>query len=334
MSDRFAGYECLIKGGFGCSSLWLGDDHLLYVEGYGLLLPVAERYRRYAYTDIDSVVIAPTSVKSLATLWYGVTAALAGVSIAAIIADTGLPGYRWIFTALAAGALVASLLLWVRHLRRGASCICELSTPVSRVRPWPLRRLKTTRVAVEKLKERINSARENSDNGASTAPMLPTLEAPRPVRPKCSVWVVPSFLLHLTWAVWMIFVIALGWNGTGTAVLTSLLAYCALITLSLSLAAATRTPIPIESGMQLWAITVPVTLLGIVALSCYSLFSFRSPELISGSFGFAQMFGSVSTELPNSVTVFLLTLCLALAAFSIAGWRFSSVPLPKGSDTE
>ncbi len=334
MSDRFAGYERLGKGGFGCSSLWLGEDHLLYVEGFGLFLSVNERYRRYAYKDIDSVVVASTSVQSLATLWYIVTAAISAVSLAVIAADSELPGYRWIFASIAAATLITSLFLLVRHLHRGASCICELSTSVSRVRPRPLRRLKTTEPAVEKLRERIVSAREISDDRSSASSFATTLEPSLPMRPRLSAWAVPAFLLHLGLAIWMMLVIALSWNGTAAAVLTSLLAFSALITLSLSLAAATRKPAPVEPGMQLWALLGPLGLLGIVALSCYSLFSFRSPELISGSFGFAQMLGSVSTELPNSVTVYLLLLCLALAVFSIAGWRFAIARVVKFSVSE
>jgi len=334
MSDRFAGYERLIKGGFGCSSLWLGKDHLLYVEGFGLLLPVNERYRRYAYTDIDSVVIAPTSVGKLVTIWYAAAAAVACASLAAIVTDVELPGYRWIFGAVAAVAMIAALLLLVRHLRRGATCICELCTAVSRVQPRPLRRLKTTGPAVEELRERIVSARVNATADDSASLTTATLEPPEVKPPRLSAWAVPSFLLHLGLAVWMMLVIVLGWNGTATAVITSSLAFGALSTLSLALAAATRNPVPAESGMQLWALLGPLALLGSVALSCYSLFSFRNPGLISGSFGFAQMFGSVATELPNSVTVFLLASCAALVVISIAGWRFSGVSATKFRDSE
>lgn len=324
MSDRFAGYERLVKGGFGCSSLWLGEDHLLYVEGFGLFLPVSERYRRYAYTDIDSVVVATTSIKTLATLWYALAAVVSGVSLAVIAVDSEQPAYRWIFVGIATGALIASLFFLVRHLRRGASCVCELSTPVSRVQPRPLRRLETTLPALDELRERIVSARKNSASDPSLSASATTLDPVAPIRPQLSAWAPASFLLHLLSAVWMMLVIALGWDGTVAAVLTSLLVFSALTTLSLSLAAATRTPVPMEAGLQLWALLGPLALLAAVGLACYSVFSFQRPELISGPFGFAQMLGSVSTELPNSVTAFLLLLCLALAVLSIVGWRFST----------
>ena len=43
------------------SSLWLGEDHLGYVRGTGLMMPYSEEYKRYRYSDIQAVSIAKTS---------------------------------------------------------------------------------------------------------------------------------------------------------------------------------------------------------------------------------------------------------------------------------
>ena len=72
MSERLPGYKLLCNGGFGCSSLWLGKDHLLYIDGSGVLFPVRERYRRFAYADIDSLVLAKNSVRGVVSLICGV----------------------------------------------------------------------------------------------------------------------------------------------------------------------------------------------------------------------------------------------------------------------
>ena len=43
---------------FGMSSLWLADDHLVYVKGTGFLMPFLEEYKRFRLSDIEARLIA------------------------------------------------------------------------------------------------------------------------------------------------------------------------------------------------------------------------------------------------------------------------------------
>jgi len=43
------------------SSLWFGEDHLVYVRGSGMTMPFSEECKRYCYRDIQVVSIAKTS---------------------------------------------------------------------------------------------------------------------------------------------------------------------------------------------------------------------------------------------------------------------------------
>ncbi len=118
------------RGFFGYTQLWLAPDHILLLNSSQL----AEDYKRFAFTDIQSIVVTelpsrlvPQIIMVLAALaWSGLWFAV------------DLPFFKWFF--VITGALALSLA--IRDIARGARCRCYLHTRVSRERLVPVSRMK------------------------------------------------------------------------------------------------------------------------------------------------------------------------------------------------
>lgn len=122
------------------SSLWLAEDHLVYVKGTGFLMPFAEEYKRFRFVDIQAISLARTSrlgkgllylvillfCSALIALIFGMTETLRPVTIVAI--------------SLVGGLALIALGLLLRHLILGPTCLCDLQTSLSRERLRPLTR--------------------------------------------------------------------------------------------------------------------------------------------------------------------------------------------------
>jgi hypothetical protein len=115
---------------FGYTQLWLAPDHILLLSSSQL----AEDYKRFAFTDIQSIVVTelpsrlvPQIIMVLAALaWSGLWFAV------------DIPFFKWFF--VITGAL--ALALAIRDIARGARCRCYLHTRVSRERLVPVSRMK------------------------------------------------------------------------------------------------------------------------------------------------------------------------------------------------
>ena len=90
MKRRFGEYVRITRGFFGCSSLWRGDGHYLYVKGMGVVLPFTEEYYRFEFLKIQSIVVTQTGGGMLWSLLCGSCALVSGGVAAACIA--GLDG--------------------------------------------------------------------------------------------------------------------------------------------------------------------------------------------------------------------------------------------------
>ena len=62
-------YRCLARDPLGLSSLWLGEDDLVYVKGSGFLMPFTEEYKRFRLGEIQSFSVAKTSRTGLTLLY-------------------------------------------------------------------------------------------------------------------------------------------------------------------------------------------------------------------------------------------------------------------------
>ena len=126
----------------GHSTLWLGKDHLLSVDSRRL----SEDYKRFYYTDIQSVITQKTAVGKIQNLFLALFFGFF------ILVHMLIPeGWSIFFGILAALFLLALLINWLR----GPTCVCHLQTAVQTEKLPSLNRLRNARKAVHLLKALI-----------------------------------------------------------------------------------------------------------------------------------------------------------------------------------
>ena len=127
------------------TSLWLGNDHLLavHIEGY------VERYQRFAYRDIQALLLRRTP-------WFIVSALIAGILLipALLLVILSAPDFR-IAAAIPAGLLGVLLTI---NLIRGPTCTCYLQTAVKTEKLTGLNRVRKARRIIAALKVRVDQA--------------------------------------------------------------------------------------------------------------------------------------------------------------------------------
>jgi hypothetical protein len=128
----------------GVTTLWLGPDHLLLVNGRGY----TETYRRFYYRDIASIVTCGTGAAAAWTAILGLLVFGVGAAAAATAPDVriywAIPG-------------VPLLLFLLVNVARGQSCVAYLTTRVQ-TSPLPLRRWRAARRALRLVRERVAEA--------------------------------------------------------------------------------------------------------------------------------------------------------------------------------
>lgn len=173
MVTAFGEYERLAAGSLGCSSLWLGRDHLLYVKGAGFLWPFQEDYRRIRYEDIESVSLMKAPVKwlwwllsvlGLATLCGSLAWVFAGISREDFSGDVwgNLAFFIWL------PPLAVSLGLALAHLVAGQMCVCVVQTAQSSQVLRPVSRWRDGQRVVDRLAERVEEIQRTLPDGEST----------------------------------------------------------------------------------------------------------------------------------------------------------------------
>lgn len=128
----------------GVTTLWLGPDHLLLVDGRGY----TETYRRFYYRDIASIVTCGTGAAAAWTAILGLLVFGVGAAAAATSPDTRI---YWVIP----GAPL--LLLLLANVVRGPSCVAYLTTRVQTA-PLPLRRWGAARRTLRLVRERVAEA--------------------------------------------------------------------------------------------------------------------------------------------------------------------------------
>jgi hypothetical protein len=129
----------------GINTLWLGADHMLSIDSKR----VSEDYKRFYYTDIQSVVTRKTIHGKIQNLFLGLFCVLLTL-LAAII------GGSWvIFFGIMAGLFLLILLF---NCLLGPTCECHLKTAVQTEKLPSLNRLKYTRKAMDSLRPLIEKA--------------------------------------------------------------------------------------------------------------------------------------------------------------------------------
>ena len=117
------------RGAFASASYWIGPDHLLIVEMTGY----AERYHRFAFADIQALVIRETSARLWLNNFLGV---LSGSFLLAVVLiyfnhpGAGMSSDAIVGASVCLALTVAFAILFTVNLRRGPTCVCHLQTAV------------------------------------------------------------------------------------------------------------------------------------------------------------------------------------------------------------
>ena len=156
MKKSFGEYTRIAKGVFGCSSLWAGKEHLLYVKGSGLIWPTSETYRRVRYADITALTAAPSPASIIWLAISGLWVFLFGAGVVATIIDTADYIVPTIFGILA----LPGVIVLVYNLIRGRSCVYAIETASGILKVRTANRLKTARRVSAALEQRIRALQQ------------------------------------------------------------------------------------------------------------------------------------------------------------------------------
>ena len=133
------------------STLWIGADHLLMVAGTRF----SEDYKRFYFRDIKAIVVRRTRRWETSLKISGVIAVFSALLVVLSMhvkphPNVGLAVFFGIIGGLALVALVVNVIA-------GPTCICHLRTPVQQEELTSLRRLRTARKTLRKIRPLIES---------------------------------------------------------------------------------------------------------------------------------------------------------------------------------
>ena len=139
------------RGGFSVAvasrtSLWLGKDHLLFVESNGY----SETYKRFYFRDIQALIVQRTQVFTAVNLVLTIFFVLA-LAPALVAQEIGMR----IFLFSAAGFFGLPLLI---NILRGRTCRCFLRTAVQIEQLPPLSRVRRAQKVFARIRPLIAAA--------------------------------------------------------------------------------------------------------------------------------------------------------------------------------
>ncbi|MEW5723558.1 MAG: hypothetical protein AB1896_10665 [Thermodesulfobacteriota bacterium] len=135
----------------GTNTLWLGWDHLLNVYSSGYV----ERYKRYYYNDIQAFILRRTISGYIGNAFL----LLLVLFCVGLWAWLGRP---WLFLL---GIAVLFLIILAASLIWGPTCVCHIKTAVQTEKLPSLYRLRTTRKALARIRERVEAAQGRNTAG-------------------------------------------------------------------------------------------------------------------------------------------------------------------------
>jgi hypothetical protein len=153
-------------------TLWMGEDHLLAVDSNGY----SEDYVRYHYKDIMAVITRRT-----AGMWVGngILATALGVCLLVLFTSLGDGATPWAVTMTVFSALLLAGIL-VNTLR-GPTCRCHILMPLG-IRELPtLRRIKTVRKTLDRLRPFIGERQGTIVPDYTFARSVPPTAEPLPM---------------------------------------------------------------------------------------------------------------------------------------------------------
>lgn len=280
------------------SSLWLAEDHLVYVKGTGFLMPFLEEYKRFRLTDIQAITLARTSRWGKGFLYL----LLALVCTAFLVLLFSLAGAMRPLTVIAISVLglggLASLALLGRHLILGPTCVCDVQTSLTRERLRPLTRYHSTLQKIDRIESLIRAAQTGLTEEASSAEGAAGAPTRRAATFRGDAFQVPG-LVAPAFAVFLL----LGLTGLAglhleSVVLTAgvlLMILLGSLSLSMSLVAVVRKPTPESLRMLLW-ITMGIHFLVVGTGAVYFLIAATAePAYTIGLTGPLEAFAGIAT---------------------------------------
>lgn len=236
------------------SSLWLGPDHLVYVRGTGFIIPFVEEYKRFRFSDIQTLSIAGTSRLGKGLLYlFSLLFCTSVIVLILALSDSLNPGTA-IWLSIFIVASLFCLVLLLRHLILGPTCLCDIQTSLTRERIRPLNRYHRAVEVIGQIEELV---RESQSEQARSDPSS-ELHG-REVRASgarindsyvVSPTVAPSFSLFL-----ILGLLSLAALNIESLILTGavmLLLIVASIFLTISLVSVIRQPTPERIRLFLW----------------------------------------------------------------------------------
>ncbi len=130
---------------FGYTQLWLAPDHILLL----ISSLFAEDYKRFAFADIQSIVITDQPSRIVPQ----VIMILAALAWMALWFAVDITFFKWTFVVTGALALLWSII----DIARGQRCRCYLHTRVSKELLAPVSRMKTARAFLATIRPKIEA---------------------------------------------------------------------------------------------------------------------------------------------------------------------------------
>lgn len=145
MTNTFENYTLLAGSHGRRGSLWKGPDHLLVIEGSGVLFALSEQYRRIDYANIQSLGLVRTVRYGWLIAAFAVPAVLFAIGLIATLDQAiGFP--------IAFGVpFTVFLTLLIIHLVKGRTVRCSVQTAVQVLRLRPLTRETRAQRVLEEL---------------------------------------------------------------------------------------------------------------------------------------------------------------------------------------
>ncbi|MEM9283029.1 MAG: hypothetical protein AAGA96_14470 [Verrucomicrobiota bacterium] len=322
MRTSFDQFARLGKGLFGMSSLWMGDDHLVYVRGSGILMPFTEEYKRYRYRDIQTISLARTSRIGGSILYTMGLLFIAGM-IALVFGLSADNGINLPTAVLLSFLFVTALLLTaglLRHLVLGPTCVCDIQTSLSRDRIRPLSRYLSATQAIEQIEKKIRESQEalfeqsNDSSGSLDARPAITLQVEHFQIPKPVLFNFACFgFLGLLCAV----ALHLENIALTAIVIVAMLGQSLLLTLSLIASARKATPESIRTVLwiQLGFFFVFIG----VAVVYFLIVATREPTYTVGITGPLEAYTAIAAEWGGIGYGVFLTIAFGMLATGLSG---------------
>ncbi len=323
MRKYFDEYRRLARGVFGCSSLWQGEDHLLYVRGSGFLLPFSEEYLRFRYRDIQGLVIVGTSGRWVSAILYGIALLLFGSLCALILSLREGEGVAALVVTLLFPfpLTMVFLLLFVRTLILGQRCVVEVQTSLKRERFRMLTRLPLARRVVESLDGPIREAQrdlheeqeglgEVEQQGEKVAgDQSEGLSIPKPALPAFAVAVFTGLLMLLQVHV----------ESVPIAWVTQLLNLLLVPLILFAIAASVRRLTADGIRFSLWGLLAALMAVGGGGFIFLVNAAMVDPAVTVSPFSYIEAFAKVNSETSLGFYLYFLIVALAISILGALG---------------